>query len=141
MREAHADQIVDLPCRSCAAATTSWLRVGLVVDGHGREVEARDLARRLHARLDDVLLAERRGERLRGAVQLALLDLGALQLQEHALVLDGPKAEARGLGRDLLLVRREGPVLEAVDGEHPAQRLALEHRDRPARARTGQAPA
>ena len=128
-----ADEVVDLAARALRGDDLVHPG-GLVEEGDRREIEARDLARGLHAGLDDVFLAERRAERLRRAIELALLDLGALELHEDALVLDGAETVARGLRGELLLVRREGRVLEPIDREDAAERLAVEHRDRRERA-------
>ena len=72
-------------------ARTSCVLRRLVEERHRGEIEERDLARALHAGLDHVALGERRAERLGRAIELALLDLGALELHEDALVLDGAR--------------------------------------------------
>ena len=78
---------------------------GVVVERHGGEVDAGDLARALHARLDHVALGGRRAERLRGAVELALLHLGPLELHEDPLVLDRAHGVAARLLDERLLAR------------------------------------
>ena len=71
----------------------------------------------------------RGAERLGGAIELALLDLGALELHEDALVLDRAQDVARGLARmRLLFVAGEGVARLAIDDEHAARLAVLEQR-------------
>ena len=131
--EALADEVLDLPALAARGADLVHLR-RLVPDRDGGELEARDLARRADAGVDDVLLRQRRAERLRGAIELPLLDLRPLQLHEDALVLDRAEAVARRLGDELVLVRRERAVLDAVEGEDAADDAVVDDRDRRERA-------
>ena len=85
-------------------------------------------------------LGGRRAERLGGAVELALLDLGALELHEDALVLDRAHGVAARLLDELLLARRER--LDPRRGRRRARRGARRARRPAARstARTGHGP-
>ena len=122
-RETRADEVVDLPVGPLGGDDLVHPG-GLVEDRDRGEVEARDLARALHGGVEDVLLAERRAERLRRAVQLPLLHLRPFQLDEDPLVLDRAQTVPRGLRGELLFVRREGAVVDAVDRENPAKGAA-----------------
>src|SRR5690606_35872346 len=75
------------------------------------------------------LLAHGGPEALGGAVELALLDLGALELHEDALVLDGAGAEARGLLEEALLVAAEGRRIAPIGDQDPAKGAVLEDRN------------
>ena len=74
-------------------------------------------------------LAQGCPKRLRRTIELALLDLRALQLQKYSLILNRPQAESRGLGGDLFLVRRKWRVLLSIDHQDAAQGLGIERRD------------
>jgi hypothetical protein len=81
-------------------------------------------------------------ERLGGAVELALLGLGALELHEHALVLDRAHGVAAGLFEQLdARAAVKALVVDAIDDEHAAHARRARRRATRTRRARGQGPA
>ncbi len=88
-----------------------WANVHVFVgveERHGGEVEGSDLAGALHGDGRDAGLVHRGSEGFGRAVELALLDLGALELHEDTLVLDGAHGVAGRRLEQLFVARCEG---------------------------------
>ena len=80
----------------------------------------------LDAGVEHIGLGERRTERFRGSIELALLDLGTLELHENPLVLDGPRHVPRGKDERLLVDGRKRTIIDAIDQKNAA-RLPMLH--------------
>src|SRR3954471_22132266 len=90
--EALTDQLV---------ATGTARRADLVLstaaqDGDRSKLERSEIAAARHARLEHLCFAAAFVQPFDGAIQLALLDLGTVELQEHPLI--GDAAQGQGPG-------------------------------------------